>query len=114
MRARLIRVGLTALIAAAAACASWTRLEKSRPVPPRATVQVWSGGTSTMLREAKTSGDSLVGRAPAPDTTRRAFPLARVDSVRMQDIDMGKVVIVATGAAIAVLLAYAAGFQGME
>ena len=69
---------------------------------------------STMLREAKTSGDSLVGRVPAPDTTRRAFPLATVDSVRMKDIDMGKVVIVATGAAIALALAYASGFQGME
>lgn len=114
MRARLIRLGLTALLAGAAGCTSWSRLEKSRPGPARATVQVWSGGTSTMLREAKTSGDSLVGRAVAPDTTRLVFPLAAVDSVRMQDIDMGKVLIVATGAAIAVMLVYAAGLQGME
>ena len=69
---------------------------------------------STMLREAKTSGDSLVGRAPAPDTIRRAFPLATVDSVRMKDIDMGKVLIVGTGVLIALALAYGAGLQGME
>jgi hypothetical protein len=114
MRARQIRLGLTAALAGAAACTSWSRLERSRPVPARATVQVWSGGKNTLLREAKTSGDSLVGRAPAPDTTRLAFSLATVDSVRMEDLDMGKVVIVGTGVLIALVLAYGAGLQGME
>ena len=113
MRA-LIRLGLTALIAGAAGCSSWSRLDQGRPLPTGGTVQVWSAGKSMLLRNPKTVGDSLVGQAPSPDNTRRTVPLTTIDSLRIQDADMGKVVIVGTGVLIAVALAYAAGFQGME
>jgi hypothetical protein len=57
-------------------------------------------------------GDSLVGQAPLPDTTRRTVPLALIDSLRIQEADMGKVLIVGTGVVIAAALLYAEGLKG--
>jgi hypothetical protein len=113
MRA-LIRLGLTGVIAGAAGCSSWSRLEQGRPLPTGGTVQVWSGGKSMLLRNPKTLGDSVVGQAPSPDNTRRTVPLTAIDSLRIQDTDMGKVVIVGTGVLIALTLVYAEGLKGME
>jgi hypothetical protein len=83
-------------------------------VPTRGTVQVWSAGEEILLRDPEAVGDYLVGRGPLPDTTRRRVALTTIDSVRVQTTDVGMVVIVGTGVAIAALLAYAQGFQGME
>ena len=83
-------------------------------VPARGTVQVWSAGADILLRDPTPLGDSLVGRGPWPDTTRRAVALTSIDSLRVETIDAGKVVIVGSGVAMAMLLAIAQGFQGME
>jgi hypothetical protein len=112
MRACLNRLIMTAMVAGAAGCTSWSRLNESRPVPTRGTVQVWSAGEEILLRDPKKMGDSLVGQAPLPDTTRRTVPLALIDSLRIQEADMGKVLIVGTGVVIAAALLYAEGLKG--
>jgi hypothetical protein len=113
MRARLVQLGVTVLVTyAAAGCTSWSRLNQSVPVPARGTVQVWSSGQRILLRDPETVGDSLVGRRPLPDTVRSAVALTTIDSVRVQTTDMGKVLIVGTGVAIALMLAYAEEFEG--
>ena len=114
MLARLARLGFAGWLTVSAGCTSWSRIGDRQPVPSRGTVQVWSAGTDLLLRDARTVGDSLVGRAPLPDTTRRAVPLMAIDSVRMQSTDMGKTLIVSSAAAIAVLLAYSSGLGGMD
>jgi hypothetical protein len=114
MSARQIQLGLIALVTCAAGCTSWSRLANSQPVPTRGTVQVWTAGQNILLRDPTPRGDSLVGRGPLPDTTRRAIALTTIDSLRVQTTDAGKVVIVGTGVAIALLLVSAASFQGME
>ena len=113
MRARLVQLGLTVLSTyAAPACTSWSRLNQSAPVPDRGTVQVWSAGREILLRDPETVGDSLVGHRPLPDTTRLAVALPTIDSLRVQTIDAGKVLIVGTGVTLALLLAYAQGLEG--
>jgi hypothetical protein len=89
-------------------------LPDSRPVPARGTVQVWSGGQDILLRDPQAVGDSLVGRGQSPDTARRTVALTTIDSLRIQTTDVGKAVIVGSGVALAALLLYAEGFQGME
>jgi hypothetical protein len=111
-RARLAQLGLLAAVLAASGCTSWSRVPDSRPVPRRGTIQVWSEGKPVLVREPRTVGDSLVGREAQPDTTRRSFALAAIDSVRVQDLDMGKALIVGTGVAIAALLIWAQGLNG--
>jgi hypothetical protein len=81
-------------------------------VPARGTVQVWSAGQDILLRDPRTVGDSLVGQGPFADTTRRAVALTSIDSLLVQTTDMGKTLIVGTGVAIALLLAYAEGVEG--
>jgi hypothetical protein len=112
--ARLVQLGLTALVASGVGCTSWSRLPEGQPAPDRGTVQVWSAGKDILLRDPETVGDSLVGRGPYADTTRRTVALTTIDSLRIQTADMGKVVIIGSAVAIAVLLAYAAGFEGMR
>jgi hypothetical protein len=113
MNAHLVQLGLTALVTCAAGCTRWSRLPDGRPLPARGTVQVWSAGKDILLRDPETVGDSLVGQGPYADTTRRTVALTTIDSLRIQTADMGKVVIVGSAVAIAVLLAYAEGFEGM-
>ncbi len=104
MHIRSVRFGLVVSLTSLAGCTSWFRLPESRPVPERGTIQVWSAGKPVLVREPRTFGDSMVGRAPEPDTTRRSIALASIDSVRVQDLDMGKALIVGTGVAMALLL----------
>ena len=111
MRARLVQLGLTAVAICAGGCTSWSRLSDCRPVPARGTVQVWSAGQEILLREPQRVGDSLVGREPPPDTTRRTVALKRIDSLRVQSTDMGKVLIVGTGVSLALLYAWAQGLN---
>ncbi len=111
MRTRPVRSAVPALLISLAGCTSWSRLPESRPVPARGTIQVWSAGEPVLLREPRTVDDSLVGRGAELDTTRRSVALASIDSVRIQDLDLGKVLIVGAGVAIAVLLAVASGFE---
>ena len=73
-------------------------------------VQVWSAGEDILLRDARRLRDSLVGRRPLPDTTRRAVALSDIDSVRTQATDPGKMLIVGTGVAIAVVFAVTSQF----
>ena len=103
-----------ALVLVAAGCTSSSRLEQGAPLPRRGTVQVWSAGEPMLLQDPKTVGDSLVGHDPLPDTTRRAFALTSIDSLRAQTTDMGKTLIVGTGVGLAVLYAYAKGLGGMD
>jgi len=115
MRARLLHLGLApAFVSSVLGCTSWSRLSDSQPVPSRGTVQVWSQGQEILLRDPRTVGDSLVGRAPDPDTTRYAVALSAIDSLRTQTIDIGKALIVGTGVTIAftLLYAYAAAPRG--
>ena len=79
---------------------------------PRGTVQVWSAGQDILLRDPHRVGDSLVGHRPLPDT--RTVPLTAIDSLRIQTTDVGKRVIVGSGVALVVLLAYSQGLQGMK
>lgn len=102
---------ITALLACVAGCTSWSRLNERQPVPARGTIQVWSAGGPILIREARTLGDSLLGRGAEPDTTSHSIALASIDSVRIQTVDMGKVLIVGTGVGIALLLAAASGFD---
>ena len=111
MGARLVPLGLAALVVCAGGCTSWSRLSDSRPVPARGTVQVWSAGQEILLRETHRVGDSLIGLEPLPDTTRRTLGLKSIDSLRVQTIDMGKVVIVGTGVSLALLLTWAQGLN---
>jgi chromosome condensin MukBEF ATPase and DNA-binding subunit MukB len=83
-------------------------------VPARGTVQVWTAGQELLLRDAHRVGDSLVGYRPYADTARSAVALGSVDSLRVQSTDLGKTLIVGTGVAIALVLAYAEGLQGMD
>ena len=99
------------MVACGAGCTSWSRLGYSKPVPARGTVQAWSAGQAILLRDPRTEGDSLVGRAPLPDTTRRAVVLTTIDSLRIQATDAGKTLIVGVGVAIVALLAYAQGLN---
>lgn len=110
MHARLVQLALAALLTGTAAC-SWSRLADSRPLPAGSLVQVWSGGQVIQLHDSKTEGDSLVGHLPLPDTVRHAVALATIDSVRVQDMDPGKMLIVGTGVAMAVLYAFAQGLN---
>jgi hypothetical protein len=111
---RSFRLGCTALLATAAGCTGWSRLDHGRPLPVGGTVQVWSDGRDILLRNPKVVGDSLVGQEPPPGTARRTFPLATIDSLRIQDTDMGKAVLITTGVALAVLVLYAQGAPGMQ
>jgi hypothetical protein len=104
---------LTGLLVFSAGCTSWSRLTDAQPMPG-GTVQLWSGGEPRLVREAKVAGDILMARAALPDTARLAVPLSAIDSVRIQRGDPGKAVIVGSGIAIVLLLAYAQGLQGME
>lgn len=112
MRARLVQLGLTAFVAAAAGCTSWSRLPESQPVPSRGTVQVWSAGQDILLRDARRLGDSLVGHGQIPDTTRWTVALSDIDSLRTQTTDLGKTLIIGTGVAMALVFAYAQGLGG--
>lgn len=87
-------------------CTSWSRLSDSQPVPSRGTVQVWSQGQKILLRDSHTMGDSLVGQAPYPDTTRVTVALSAIDSLRTQTTDTGKALIAGTGVTIAFVLLY--------
>src|SRR5215211_3776115 len=100
MRACLVQLGFCVLVTSQAGCTSWARLNDSRPVPARGTIQVWSGGRGILLRDPRTVG-SLVGRAAFGDTTRQAVALTSIDSLRVQTTDVGKTLIVGTGAAVA-------------
>ena len=111
MLTRSARLAALALVALALACTSWSRLGDGRPVPAHGTVQVWSAGQPVLLREPRTIEDSLTGRGAEPDTTRYSFALGSIDSVRVQDFDMGKALIVGTGVGIAALLVWAQGFS---
>jgi hypothetical protein len=91
------RLGPAALVALILGCTSWSRLSDNQPVPARGAVQVWSAGEDIVLRDPRRLGDSLVGRRPLPDTTRRAVALSDIDSVRTQASDPGKMLIVGTG-----------------
>jgi hypothetical protein len=112
MRARLVQLGLAALVTSVAGCTSWSRLKDSQPVPARGMIQVWSTGQDIVLRDLRRVGDSLVGRAPYPDTTRSAVALSAIDSLRTQATDMGKTLIVGTAVAMALLYTYAKGLGG--
>jgi hypothetical protein len=113
-RATHALVALAALGASSAGCTSWSRLDQNDVVPARGTVQIWSPGQPMLLRDPQIVGDSLVGHRPLPDTTRSAVALTTIDSIRVQTTDVGKSFIVGTGVAIAVLLAYTQGLEGME
>jgi hypothetical protein len=80
-------------------------------VPARGTVQVWSSGQAILLRDPKTVGDSLVGPKQLPDSTPHAVALTAIDSVRVQDTDPGKMLIVGTGVGLAVLYAFVQGLN---
>ena len=95
-------------------CTSWSRLEQNAVVPSRGTVQVWSANQAILLRDMQTVGDSLVGHQPVPETARVAVARTTIDSIRVQTTDIGKSLIVGTGVALAVLLAYTQGLQDME
>ena len=114
MRARGVLLGLTVLAAHAGGCTSWSRLNAGEPIPDRGTVQIWSAGQHILLRDPETVGDSLVGRRALPDTVRSAVALTTIDSLRVQTTDIGKSVIVGTGVALALLLAYTQGLEGMK
>ena len=107
-------VSLAMLGASSVGCTSWSRLEQNAVVPSRGTVQVWSANQAILLRDMQTVGDSLVGHRPVPETARVAVALTTIDSIRVQTTDIGKSLIVGTGVAIAVLLAYTQGLQDME
>jgi hypothetical protein len=110
IRAHLVRLGLAAFITGTMSC-TWSRLAASRPVPARGTVQVWSSGQTILLRDPKTVGDSLVGLEPLPDSTRHAVALTAIDSIRVHDMDPGKMLIVGTGVGLAVLYAFVQGLN---
>jgi hypothetical protein len=112
MRACLVQLGLTAAVTSVAGCTSWSRLNERQPVPARGIVQIWSDGQEILLRDPRRLGDSLVGRAPYPDTTRLTVALSTIDSVRAQVTDLMKTLIVGTGVTMAVLYAYAQGLGG--
>jgi len=67
-----------------------------------------------LLRDTQTMGDSLVGHRPVPESARVAVARTTIDSIRVQTTDIGKSLIVGTGVAIAVLLAYTQGLEDME
>ena len=104
---------LSGLLVFSGGCTSWSRLTDGQPVPS-GTVQLWSGGEPRLVRAATVAGDTLMARAALPDTGRLAVPLSAIDSVRIQRGDPGKVVILGSGLAIVLLLAFAQGLQGME
>jgi len=114
MSARSVLLCLSASMVLLAGCTSWARLPDGRPLPARGTVQVWSGGQAAFLRDPQAVGDSLVGQGPLPDTARRIVPLATIDSLRIQTADMGKSLIVGSGVAILLGLAYLQNLQGLE
>ncbi len=105
---------LTGALAFSAGCTSWSRLGDGRPVPASGTVQLWSGGEPRLVHATKVTGDTLTARASLPDTGRLTVPLAAIDSVRIQRVDPGKTVIVGSGVAIVLLLAYLGGLQGLR
>ncbi|HET6777933.1 MAG TPA: hypothetical protein VFH26_03510 [Gemmatimonadales bacterium] len=109
MRARLIHLGLAAIMLLSG-CTSWFRLADGRPVPTRGTIEVWSSGQKILLRDARTVGDSLEGPGAYPDTTRRSIATSEIDSIRIQTLDPGKMLIVGTGLAMAAVFVIASSF----
>ena len=95
-------------------CTSWSRLADEQPVPPRGQVQVWSGGEARLVHTARVVGDTFKAHAPPPDTSGIVMPLTAIDSLRIQHVDPGKAVIVGSGVAIVLFLAYLDGLQGMR
>ncbi len=81
-RAALV-LGITAFVACAG-CTSWSRLNDGQPVPARHSL---------------------------PDTARRTVANTTIDSLRIQTTDAGKTLIVGSGVAIALLLAFAQGLS---
>lgn len=113
MRVRLLHL-LTGLLVFLAGCTSWGRLADGQPLPATGTVQLWSGGKARLVHAANVAGDTLKARASPPDTSGLALPLAAIDSIRIQRVDPGKAVIVGSGVAIVLLLAYLDGLQGLR
>ncbi len=109
-----IIVSLAVLGASSVGCTSWSRLEQNGVVPSRGTLQVWRASQAILLRDAQTVGDSLVGHRPVPETDRVAVARTSIDSIRVQTTDIGKSLVMGTGVAIAVLLAYTQGLEDME
>jgi hypothetical protein len=109
-----IIVSLAVLGASSVGCTSGSRLEQNAVVPSRGTMQVWSASEPILLRDAQTLGDSLIGNRPVPESARAAVARTTIDSIRVQSTDVGKLLIVGTGVAIALLLAYSQGLGDME
>ena len=105
---------LTTFLVCAAGCTSWEHLPESQPVPARGTLQVWSNGQVTLMRDPEAKGDFLVGRAWLPDSTPPMVPLSTIDSIRVQTTDAGKSIVVGSGVSIVLLLAYLQGLRGLE
>ena len=106
---RLFQLGLAASLLLSG-CTSWFRRADGRPVPARGTIEVWSSGQKILLRDARTVGDSLQGPGAHPDTTRRSIAVSEIDSIRIQTIDPGKMLIVGTGLAVAAVFVIASSF----
>jgi hypothetical protein len=108
----MIRPGLAAIVVVVSGCTTWSRLQEPRPVPARGPVQVWSGGQDIVLYEVRRLGDSLVGQGVHPDTTRQTVALSAIDSLRTQEFDPGKMLIIGTGVAMAVVFYVASNLGG--
>lgn len=114
-----------ALVASLTGCQSWARRDLAHPLPATAVVEVWTAETVYRLRAVRLTPDSVLGMHIHPTPERgdtageapaRSIALARtaVDSVRVREADLGKIVILSGAAAIAYLLYLGAGLSGMQ
>jgi hypothetical protein len=96
------------------ACTSWTRLPPTQPTPPPATMQVWRVAQVLRLERATVTRDSIVGWRTQPDTARVALARTEIDSIRVQQLDPGKVFMVSAGVGLAAFLLWSSELGGLK
>jgi hypothetical protein len=94
LRAALL-CALAALPTPLGACTSWMPLPETRPLRTPVTIRAWVGDSLIRLRDARIVGDSIIGRAPRPDTARIVLARASVRRIEMRDLDLTKTAILA-------------------
>ena len=99
------------IVVAQSGCTSWSRAPDSSPTPQGERRQIWRSGAVLILDKVFLSSDSLVGESLDSAKTRIAVARKDVDSMRVQRVDSGKVIILGTGLAILLYFIRFAGFS---
>ena len=110
--ARYAALSVTVSAVGTTGCTTWTRRDLARPMPARDAVQVWSKGQVMLVRDVRLTADSVLGRRVRPDSGGVAIPRIDTDSIRVNEADPFKAVIVGSAVIIGTMLAMFSGLDG--